>query len=145
MVSHSWTIKVAFATEYQKGFIKISDPHLAIANGGVESFLSRYPVLKLRLHNRFIHVGVDISSYALLIGGRNSYPPLSWLSYSTHVLVYKWSVYLYKWYIGLLSARPSAVWDENNKVNVCTPFIPAGLKCPPLSKTISLITRLKVN
>ena len=26
-------------------------------------------------NNRFIHVGVDISSYALLIEGRSSYPP----------------------------------------------------------------------
>ena len=29
---------------------------------------------KLRLHNRFIYVGVDISIYALLAGGRSSYP-----------------------------------------------------------------------
>ena len=28
-----------------------------------------------RLNNRFIHVGVDTSRYALLIGGRSSYPP----------------------------------------------------------------------
>ena len=41
-------------------------------------------MLKLRLHNnRFILVGVDISSYALLIGGRSSYPPSCWLSYGT--------------------------------------------------------------
>ena len=32
---------------------------------------------------------------------------------------------------GLPSARSSAVWDDNNKANVCTPSIPAGLKCPP--------------
>ena len=32
--------------------------------------------VKLQLRNRFIHVGVDISSYALLIGGRSSYPPV---------------------------------------------------------------------
>ena len=31
--------------------------------------------VKLQLRNRFIHVGVYISSYALLIGGRGSYPP----------------------------------------------------------------------
>ena len=30
--------------------------------------------MKLQLRNRFIHVGVDISSYALLIGGQSSYP-----------------------------------------------------------------------
>ena len=28
-----------------------------------------------RLNNRFIHVGVDTSRYALLIGGRSLYPP----------------------------------------------------------------------
>ena len=33
-----------------------------------------------------------------------------------------------------------AVWDDNNKDNVCAPTIPAGLKCPPPSKTISPIT-----
>ena len=32
--------------------------------------------MKLQLRNRFIHVGVDISSYALLTGGRSSYPPV---------------------------------------------------------------------
>ena len=37
--------------------------------------IDRTLLLKLRLHNRFIHVGVDISSYALLIGERSSYPP----------------------------------------------------------------------
>ena len=31
---------------------------------------------KLRLHNRFIHVGVDTNIYALLTGGRSSYPPV---------------------------------------------------------------------
>ena len=41
--------------------------------------------------------------------------------------------------IGLPSARSCAVWDDNNKDSVCTPSIPAGLKCPPPSKTISLI------
>ena len=41
---------------------------------------------------------------------------------------------------GLPSARPCAVKDDNNKGDVCTPTIPAGLKCPPPSKTISLIT-----
>ena len=30
------------------------------------------------------------------------------------------------------SARTCAVEDDNNKVNVSTPSIPAGLKCPPL-------------
>ena len=32
--------------------------------------------VKLRLHNRFIDVGVDISIYALLTGERSSYPPV---------------------------------------------------------------------
>ena len=31
---------------------------------------------KLRFHIRFIYVGVDISIYALLTGGRSSYPPV---------------------------------------------------------------------
>ena len=30
---------------------------------------------KLRFHKRFIYVGVDISIYALLTGGRSSYLP----------------------------------------------------------------------
>ena len=38
------------------------------------------------------------------------------------------------------AARSCAVRDDNNKDNVCEPIIPAGLKCPPPSKTISLIT-----
>ena len=32
--------------------------------------------VKLRLHNRFIHVGVDISSYTLLTGGWSLYLPV---------------------------------------------------------------------
>ena len=32
--------------------------------------------VRLRLHNRFIYVRVDISIYALLAGGRSSYPPV---------------------------------------------------------------------
>ena len=31
--------------------------------------------MKLQLRTRFIHVGVDTSRYALLIGGRSLYPP----------------------------------------------------------------------
>ena len=33
-------------------------------------------VVRWRLNNRFIHVGVDTSRYAPPIGGRSSYPPL---------------------------------------------------------------------
>ena len=96
------------------------------------------PGVKLQLRNRFIHVGVDISSYALLIGGRSSYPPVLVKLLYPRVLVYKWSISgLYKCYIGLPSARLCAVWVENNKVHVCTPSIVAGLKCPPPSTTIS--------
>ena len=43
-------------------------------------------------------------------------------------------------YIVLPAARSCAAWDDNNKDNVCKPSIPAGLKCPLLSKTISHIT-----
>ena len=39
-------------------------------------------------------------------------------------------------------ARSCAAWDDNNKDNVCELNIPAGIKCPPPSKTISFITRL---
>ena len=38
-------------------------------------------------------------------------------------------------------ARSCATKDANNKDNVCKPKIPAGIKCPPPSKTISPITR----
>ena len=115
--------------------------------GKQETVISSRGMLKLRLHNRFIYVGVDISSYALLTERRSSYPLVLVKLLYPRSLVYKWSkfVYLYTCYSGLPSARLCAVKDENNKVNVCTPFIPAGLKCPPPSKTISLITRLKVN
>ena len=44
--------------------------------GKQETVISSRGMLKLRLHNRFIHVGVGISSYALLIGGRSSCPPV---------------------------------------------------------------------
>ena len=43
----------------------------------------------------------------------------------------------------LPAARSCAVWNDNNKDDVCTRTIPAGLKCPPPSKTVSLITRLE--
>ena len=42
-------------------------------------------------------------------------------------------------------ARSCAAWDDNNKDNVCKPNIPAGIKCPPPSKTISPITRFGAN
>ena len=42
-------------------------------------------------------------------------------------------------------ARSCAAWDDNTKDNVCTPNIPAGIKCPPPSKTISPITRFGDN
>ena len=42
-------------------------------------------------------------------------------------------------------ARSCAAWDDNNKDNVCKPNIPVGIKCPPPSKTISLITRFGTN
>ena len=42
-------------------------------------------------------------------------------------------------------ARSCAALDDNNKDNVCKPNIPAGIKCPPPSKTISLIARFGAN
>ena len=112
-----------------------------------ETVISSRGMLKLRLHNRFIHVGVDISSYALLIGGRSSYPLVLVKLLYPRPLVYKWYWSVCVGYCVCMDYPrlwSSAVWDENNKVNVCTPSIPAGLKCPPPSKTISLITRLEV-
>ena len=41
-------------------------------------------------------------------------------------------------------ARSCATKDANNKDDVCKPSIPAGIKCPPPSKTISLITWFRV-
>ena len=35
----------------------------------------------------------------------------------------------------LSSARSCAVWDNDNKEDVCTRTIPAGLKCPPPSRS----------
>ena len=40
----------------------------------LEPYFSVFPLVKLQLRTRFIHVGVDTSRYALLIGGRSSYP-----------------------------------------------------------------------
>ena len=59
------------------------------------------------------------------------------MCYSTLVCLRQCSILCY---IALPTARSCAVWDDNNKENVWEPTIPAGLKCPPPSKTISLIT-----
>ena len=40
-----------------------------------ETVISSRGMFDERLNNRFIHVGVDTSRYALLIGGLSSYPP----------------------------------------------------------------------
>ena len=71
---------------------------------------------------------------------------LSSLMYCAHVLVFLCVlkcllVSLVVCDIVLPAARSCAVWDDNNKDNVCTPTIPAGLKRPPPSKTTSPITR----
>ena len=39
-------------------------------------------------------------------------------------------------------ARSCAARDAGNKDNVCEPTIPAGINCPPPSKTISPVTRV---
>ena len=70
---------------------------------------------------------------------------LSSLMYCAHVLDYSrvfkcLLVSLVVCDIVLPAARSCAAWDDNNEDNVCTPTISAGLKRPPLSKTISLIT-----
>ena len=64
---------------------------------------------------------------------------LSRLVYCPHVII----IYLCSFpvYVRASSlARSCATKDSNNKDNVCTPNIPAGIKCPPPSKTISPIT-----
>ena len=62
--------------------------------GKQETVISSRGMLKLRLHNRFIHVGVDISSYALHTGGRSSHPPVLVKLIYPRSLVYKWSKYI---------------------------------------------------
>ena len=79
---------------------------------------------KLRFHKRFIYVGVDISIYALLPGGRSSYPPGLACTVPTFSVVVLCSLVL-------PTARSCAVWNDNNKDDACTRTIPAGLKCPP--------------
>ena len=66
------------------------------------------------------------------------YTSLARISYRTHMLVSVLCLGVCS--LVLPTARSCAVWDDNNKDNVCTPSIPAGLKCPPPSKTISSIT-----
>ena len=98
-------------------------------------------MLKLRFHKHFNYVGVDISIYALLPGGRISYP-LDWfVLYPRSVLLCGLVVVVLC--IGLPTTRSCAAWNDNNKDDVCTRTIPAGLKRPPPSKTISPIPRLE--
>ena len=65
---------------------------------GVETaeiaFLSETQYVKLQLRNRFIHVEVDISSYALLIGGRSLY-----LSVLVKLLYPRSVVFKCYWYV----------------------------------------------
>ena len=74
--------------------------------------------------------------------GDGVHTPLSWLILYPHSGVVSVSVYVYVLlcYLGLPVARSCAVWDNKNKNDVCTRTIPAGLKYPPPSKTISSIT-----
>ena len=66
---------------------------------------------------------------------------LSRITYCTYVLVlYRFSYVLLSCVWESSAARSCADWDNNNKDNVCEQTIPAGLKCPPPSKTISSIT-----
>ena len=67
--------------------------------------------------------------------GDGVHTPLDWLVlYPRSVLV------IVVLCIGLPTARSCAALNDNNKDGVCTRTIPAGLTCPPPSKTISLIT-----
>ena len=56
------------------------------------------------------------------------------------LVLYSRSVCVQLCCIVLPAARSCAAWDDNNKYNVCTPTIPAGLKRPPPSKTIDNLT-----
>ena len=74
--------------------------------------------------------------------GDGVHTPLDWLVlYPRSVLGYSSVVVLCS--LVLPSARSCAEWDNNNKDDVCTRTIPAGLKCPPPSKTISPIPRFE--
>ena len=67
---------------------------------------------------------------------------LSRMSYCTHSYSCLIRILCYLVCVRVTSAaRSCAAWDDNNKDNVYKPNIPAGLKRPPPSKTISLITR----
>ena len=48
-------------------------------------------------------------------------------------------------YVEVPAARICAVWVDNNTRHVCTPSIPAGLKCPSPIYDHLTITRLEVN
>ena len=53
-----------------------------------------------RINNRFIHVGVDTSRYALLIGGRSLYPPgVSQVTVSTFSVLVCVIWYMFSGYI----------------------------------------------
>ena len=71
---------------------------------------------KLRFHNRFIYVGIDTSIYALLTGGRSSYPPVLAYTVPTFRCGFYLSVLLC--YLVLPAARSCADWDDDNKDNV---------------------------
>ena len=95
--------------------------------------------IDMRFHNRFICVGVDISVMRYSQGdGANT--SLSRITYCTHVLVLVDLCFfpVCVWVSSL--ARSCATKDANNKENVWKPSIPAGIKCPPPSKTVSPIT-----
>ena len=97
-------------------------------------------VVDLRFHNRFIYVELTSVSTRYPQGGGVDIS-LSSLMYCAHVLVLVY--FLVVSYIVLPAARSCAAWDDNNKDNVCEPNIPAGLKRPPPSKTISPIIRFE--
>ena len=92
-------------------------------------------------HNRFICVGVDISMRYSQGDGVNT--SLSRITYCTHVVYTSPSLVLCSFPVCLWVssvARSCATKGANNKDNVWKPSIPAGINCPPPSKTISPIT-----
>ena len=60
--------------------------------------------------------------------GDGAHTPLDWLVLYPRSVLYCVVVLCS---LVLPTARSCAVWNDNNKDDVCTRTIPAGLKCPP--------------
>ena len=124
----------ASLSRYDYEILLVYDPSGIISRNLLESF-----------HNIMCEVNESITAssaweltsvYMRYSQGDGVHTPLS-QSCTVTTFGILWSVILCT--LVLPSARSCAVCDENNKDNVCTRSIPAGLKCPPPSTTISSI------